>query len=561
MSRSRLVHARFAEWVKHTPDTVAVEEHGRTLTYTELDSVSDAVAHELLRRGLEPEEPVAVQIPRGAAAVVAFLATLKAGGCYVPVDPAYPAPRQRSMIEDSGCTVVLENSDIDLEMITAVPVPPAPIDQARLAYTVYTSGSTGTPKGVMVEHRNICALLDEPILGIRSGERVAQTVSMSFDVATFEIWGALCNGATLVIMPSGRDITTLADATATANLDWMFLTTGVFHLMVEHRPDALTQVRRLLAGGDVLGPEQFDRATELVQEVLINAYGPSETTTFSGLYATDKPVNHPSVPIGTAPRGETLIIDTQGGEPIGEILIGGAGVSRGYRNQPRLTAERFVPDPTSTLPGGRAYRSGDLGSQSGNLWYIHGRIDRQVKVRGHRIELPEIESTLASHPEVTAAAVRVCDDAAGDKRLAGYVSLTPNSAISGTSLLDWLSNRLPDFMIPSGLKILNTLPLDPNGKVDRSSLPPLWSSRDELPGLGQYTAPRTQTETWLAELWGSVLDIDRVGMDDNFFLLGGDSLHSMAVMAALAEAGSPVTAEEFFTNQTVRKLASLMTWE
>ena len=188
MSRSRLVHARFAEWVKHTPDTVAVEEHGRTLTYTELDSVSDAVAHELLRRGLEPEEPVAVQIPRGAAAVVAFLATLKAGGCYVPVDPAYPSPRQRSMIEDSGCTVVLENSDIDLEMITAVPVPPAPIDQARLAYTVYTSGSTGTPKGVMVEHRNICALLDEPILGIRSGERVAQTVSMSFDVATFEIW-------------------------------------------------------------------------------------------------------------------------------------------------------------------------------------------------------------------------------------------------------------------------------------------------------------------------------------------------------------------------------------
>jgi len=555
----KLVHRRFEYWASRQPNALAVIDGDTRLTYAQLDALAAALAARLIDDGVEVEDAVAVQMPRGYRVIVSFLAILKAGGCYVPVDPEYPLARQQFMKDDSGCIRTLTTKDVDAAAAAPGTAPERAVTGANLVYVVYTSGSTGQPKGVMVEHRNICAFMDEPRLGVAPGERVAQTVSIAFDVAAFEIWGALCHGGCLVIMSRGRSISELADEVRRVRPDWMFLTAGVFHLMVDHDPGALSAVGILQAGGDVLAPAQFCRAATEPRRHLYNAYGPSETTVYSALYRATPGEKLATVPIGTPPLGEHLVIDDdQSDDGMGEILIGGTGVSRGYHRRPRLTAERFIPDPDATTPGGRRYRSGDLGSISPDGAYlVHGRIDRQVKVRGHRIELAEVESVLAGHPEVEQAAVKAFS-VGTEKRLGAFVSRSKAAGASSAELLSWLRERLPAYMIPACLRVMDDIPLDPNGKVDRAALPAPWTRRADMSDLDGFLAPSTPLEKQLGTVWAETLEIDEVGVHDNYFLLGGDSLRSISLLATMAELGIEVTAEEFLGHQTIAELAELI---
>ncbi|MGC4892244.1 non-ribosomal peptide synthetase [Micromonospora sp. DT31] len=559
MGNENLVHRRFEYWVRRQPDALAVVDGDTRLTYAQLDALASTLAARLVEQGVAIEDPVAVQMARGYRVVVSFLAILKAGGCYVPVDPDYPAARQDFMKDDCGAVRTLTDADVDAAGQAARRTPPPrDLTGANLAYIVYTSGSTGRPKGVMVEHRNVCALMDEPLLGVGPGERVAQNVSISFDVAAFEIWGALCHGGCLVVMSSGRSVKELATEIRSVRPDWMFLTAGVFHLMVEHDPDALSAIGVLQAGGDVLGPAQFCRAAVEPRRGLLNAYGPSETTVYSGLYQAVPGQRLESVPIGSAPRGEHMVIAGDAPDGMGEILIGGAGVSRGYHRRPRLTAERFVPDPDAATPGGRRYRTGDLGSVAPDgSFLIHGRVDRQVKIRGFRIELPEIENVLVAHPNVGQAAVKVFHVGA-EKRLGAFVAPAGTSPVSSPAVMGWLRERLPAYMLPTYLRVLDEIPLDPNGKVDRAALPYPWARRAEMDDLDPYAEPTTPMEKHLSMVWADNLQIDEVGRHDNYFLLGGDSLRVISLLAQLGEAGYPITAEEFLGNQTVAELAEFL---
>ncbi len=559
MQTEKLVHRRFEYWASRQPNALAVIDGDTRLTYAQLDALAAALAARLIDDGVEVEDAVAVQMPRGYRVIVSFLAILKAGGCYVPVDPEYPLARQQFMKDDSGCIRTLTTEDVDAAAAAPGTAPERAVTGANLVYVVYTSGSTGQPKGVMVEHRNICAFMDEPRLGVAPGERVAQTVSIAFDVAAFEIWGALCHGGCLVIMSRGRSISELADEVRRVRPDWMFLTAGVFHLMVDHDPGALSAVGILQAGGDVLAPAQFCRAATEPRRHLYNAYGPSETTVYSALYRVTPGEKLATVPIGTPPLGEHLVIDDdQSDDGMGEILIGGTGVSRGYHRRPRLTAERFIPDPDATTPGGRRYRSGDLGSISPDGAYlVHGRIDRQVKVRGHRIELAEVESVLAGHPEVEQAAVKAFS-VGTEKRLGAFVSRSKAAGASSAELLSWLRERLPAYMIPACLRVMDDIPLDPNGKVDRAALPAPWTRRADMSDLDGFLAPSTPLEKQLGTVWAETLEIDEVGVHDNYFLLGGDSLRSISLLATMAELGIEVTAEEFLGHQTIAELAELI---
>ncbi len=301
MQTEKLVHRRFEYWASRQPNALAVIDGDTRLTYAQLDALAAALAARLIDDGVEVEDAVAVQMPRGYRVIVSFLAILKAGGCYVPVDPEYPLARQQFMKDDSGCIRTLTTEAVDAAAAAPGTAPERAVTGANLVYVVYTSGSTGQPKGVMVEHRNICAFMDEPRLGVAPGERVAQTVSIAFDVAAFEIWGALCHGGCLVIMSRGRSISELADEVRRVRPDWMFLTAGVFHLMVDHDPGALSAVGILQAGGDVLAPAQFCRAATEPRRHLYNAYGPSETTVYSALYRVT-PGESASSPTRTPPR-------------------------------------------------------------------------------------------------------------------------------------------------------------------------------------------------------------------------------------------------------------------
>ncbi|UYM03648.1 non-ribosomal peptide synthetase [Solicola gregarius] len=556
-----VIHYRVGHWVRRTPDSPAIVDGDTVLSYAELDARAASVAARLASDGVAIEDSVAVQIPRGHRAAVAFLGVLKAGARYVPVDPSYPPDRQRFMCDDSDSARTVTEEYVDAAVAEPAPEPRHEVVGSNAAYAVYTSGSTGSPKGVIVEHRNVCAFLDEPRLGVRPGETVAQNVSISFDVATFEIWGALCNGACLVILAGGRSIAELAADIRRVRPDWMFLTAGVFHLMVDHDLDALASVGTLQAGGDVLAPSQWMRASAATRRGLFNAYGPSETTVYSALYRADPSEQlGTSVPIGFPPVGERLALGG-GGDPqqgTGEILIGGAGVSRGYHRRPRLTAERFVPDPDSPYAGARRYRSGDLGSVDADGAYrMHGRIDRQVKVRGYRIELAEIESVLCAHPDVRQAAA-VTFDVGAEKRLGLFASPSRPGAVSSTELRSWLRDALPAYMIPAHVQVIDDIPLDGNGKVHRAALPSPWTRRVDVTGLGPPARPSSALEQQLCELWADTLQIDEVGVDDNYFLLGGDSLRSISLLANLTELGFAVTADEFVAHQSVGELAGLL---
>ncbi|RSM85956.1 amino acid adenylation domain-containing protein [Kibdelosporangium aridum] len=567
MTLPELVRAQ----IRVRPEAPAVSASGARITYRELDDWSDAVARKLMACGITTGDRVAVTARRSLAYPAAVLGVLKAGAVYVPVDRSYPAERQRFLLADAAVAALVTWEDdegppnLPVIRIGASPQsaegPELPdTREDDLAYVMYTSGSTGSPKGVMVEHRQIVDLVSaDERLHVRPGERVAMLAPVSFDASTFELWNTLCRGGELVVLPEEAfSVAELSAWLRDFSPDWIFLTTGLFHTLVDHEPDALKSVGRLITGGDVLSTRHLRTAAGYVRHAVYAAYGPTETTTFATLHRIDPSKIDGSAPLGTPLSGTEIHLLDRELQPIaagevGEICIGGPGVARGYLGQPELTAERFVTDPRT---GHRLYRSGDLGGwRPDGVLEFHGRKDRQVKIRGHRVEPNEIESHLSEHPGVGSALVEAVEDASGSKRLVAYIVPARGAMPAQDRLRQWITDRLPAYMEPATIVLLESAPLDANGKPDRARLPYPFTRRDELPGLPDYFEPDTDVERQIATAMAEALDLDRVGMDDNFNLLGGDSLRSMDVLAKLRAAGVEVPAREFFGTPTPAALA------
>lgn len=580
--QSRSVPELFEGQALQSPDAVALLFHDRELTYRELNQKANRIAHRLRRLGVKRGSRVGLCIERSPELVSGILGILKVGAAYVPLDPDYPEQRFAFMMEDSGVSLVLSHVstarcidpfrgkitelcvDSQVENLEDESSENEPSDATAedLAYVMYTSGSTGNPKGVMVTHRAITRLVRNTDYCDFGVDQIFLLLApISFDASTFEVWGPLLNGARLAIMPPGApSLDELGAAIRRHGVTTLWLTAGLFHLMVDHRPQDLRGIRQLLAGGDVLSPRHVERALAALDGgTVINGYGPTESTTFACCFrmTADYQVSG-SIPIGQPISSTQVhILDSMlRAVPTGvsgELFIGGDGLALGYLNQPELTRERFIADPFSTEPGARLYRTGDRARQraDGNIEFL-GRLDRQVKIAGYRIEPGEIEAILAEHPLIRQAVVDATEDPSGQKRLAAYFVPVNSGGLDVEELKRFVVDRLPAFMIPSSFTALEQLPLSPNGKVDRALL--AEARRVDRPE-GSSVPPGTPLEQTIARVWSTVLH-RLVGLNDNFFDLGGSSLQLIEVHSELQRVlASELPITDLFEFSTVRALA------
>jgi amino acid adenylation domain-containing protein len=559
------VHQLFEQQVASSPDAIALIFDNQQLTYSQLNARADQLAHQLLDLGVGPDIIVAVCLERSVELIVALLAILKAGGAYLPLDPAWPQERRALLLAETLCAVLITADGAQRLRITAASLSAPTL--RPLAYISYTSGSTGTPKGVAIEHQAILRLVD-PINGFHLGDGAAvlQLAPVAFDAATFEIWGPLLHGGTLVLAPAGTpSLAELATCLNQRRITTLWLTAGLFHAMVDAELESLAGVPQVLAGGDVLHPASVRRLLAAFPpgHALINGYGPTENTTFTCCQrlGSDAPLTMAEVPIGTPIANTTVRVLDPSGQicPIGipgELHIGGAGLARGYLNNPELTAETFIADPFSDDPSARLYKSGDLVSWNpdGTLAF-HGRIDQQIKLRGFRIEPGEIEANLLTHPGVAQAAVLLRHDDPANPRLIAYWVAQPCTADrpSAEQLRSFLAQRLPSYMVPSAFVALEVLPLTTNGKLDRKALPaPSFSGDPE-----QRVAPCTDLEHQLHAIWAAVLAQADFGITDNFWVVGGHSLAAAGLVAQIGQQlGRSIPVEAIFRFPTISEQAN-----
>ncbi|MEM9926975.1 MAG: amino acid adenylation domain-containing protein, partial [Cyanobacteria bacterium P01_D01_bin.50] len=645
--RDKCVHQIFEEQVQKTPDNIALVWENQTFTYDELNIKANQLADHLRSLGVKPETRVGIYLERSLEAIIGILAILKAAGIYVPLDPAYPQERLSFMLEDAGVEFLITqqslgdvallrlytgdviNIDTDWEIINQNSCENLinSITPENLAYIMYTSGSTGIPKGVCTTHRGIVRLVKSSnYVNLSAEEIILQAAPISFDASTFEIWGALLNGGKLVLLPTEKpSLKELGETLEKYHISTLWLTAGLFHLMVDEQIQSLKGVRQLLAGGDIISPIHAQKLQQIYPNCqLINGYGPTESTTFACCYRV--PSKHPvdkSIPIGYPISNTQVYILDNNLQPVpigvpGELYISGDGLARGYLNRPELTAEKFIPNPffegktsprhllqvdgsrynggnprnalprepfrqslmgetpKTALPhqrsgspspllnkergagaGVRLYKTGDKVRylSDGTIEYL-GRFDNQVKIRGFRVELGEVEAALSQHPQVQEAVVIVQNQENIQRLIAYYVSneeiinnnLTPN-------LRSFLSDKLPEYLIPSIFIYLPKLPLTANGKVNRRALP----LPDVTISENEFVNPTNLLETTLAQIWTDILRVEKVGINDNFFELGGDSILAIQIISRANQAGIQITPKQLFQHQTIAELAAVAT--
>ncbi|WP_266167852.1 non-ribosomal peptide synthetase [Dyella subtropica] len=569
----------FSAQAARTPDAIAAVAGTHTLSYRELDRRANQLAHHLQELGVGADVLVGLCVERSFELLIATLGILKAGAAYLPLDPDYPAERLVHMLNESMAPVLVTQEslvdrlpthwgvqtllDADRDAIAQQPdsAPAHTTQPDHLAYVIYTSGSTGTPKGIAVTQRNVVELALDRRWGDGSQQRVLMHSPQVFDASTYEIWAPLLSGNQIVIAPPGKtDTQVLAEVITQQHVSALFLTTALFRLLADEQPQCFANVRTVWSGGEAASPRDFQQVLDRCpQTQVVHVYGPTETTTFVTCYPMRAPFRvGASVPIG-APMDNTqaYVLDAAlrpvpVGVP-GELYIAGSGLARGYLQRPALSAERFVANPYGT-PGSRMYRTGDLvrWRADGVLDFV-GRSDHQVKIRGFRIELGEIEAALRELPSVQHAAVIAREDRPGHKQLVGYVVCAAGHTPEPAALRLALSARLPEYMVPSAVVLLDALPLTVNGKLDTRALPvPDFSPR----GQREASTPQEQT---LASLFAEVLGLERVGIDDSFFDLGGDSIRAIQLKARAQRAGIGFELAALFDHQTVAALAAVAT--
>ena len=577
------IHELFAAVAVEFADQVAVSFKDRSLTYRELNEHANQLAHHLRNEcGVETGALVGLLVERSERMIVAILAILKAGAAYVPVDVSDPQVRIAQVLHDARAQALLIDSkmlsyiesfdgpifelDLQLESLAGYSTDNVANNATAndLAYVMYTSGSTGIPKGVQITHRGVVRLVKEAnYVTLSEQEVVLQMAPLSFDASTFEIWGALLNGARLVLMPEQRpSLDELAQALEQQQVTTLWLTASLFNLVVDENVRILKPVRQLLAGGDALSLEHVRRVRdELPGCELINGYGPTESTTFACCYHISAGLDYTTVPIGRPVSNTEVYVLDDDMRPVptgvaGELYIGGDGLARGYHHLPALTAEKFIPNPFSRKPGACLFKTGDRARHlaTGSIEFL-GRKDHQVKLRGFRIELEEIEFYLSSHPAVSTAIVQLDANGNGEKRLVAAVVQRDGEVVSGEQLRLYLGARVPAYMIPAVVVALDHVPLTANGKLDRQALRKLAANNHEVERV--YVAPRTENEQKLADCWASVLKRGPISIDDNFFTLGGDSMHAIQAVSRARQSGLSFSIQDLFESQTIRELASV----
>ncbi|MBD2528170.1 non-ribosomal peptide synthetase [Nostoc flagelliforme FACHB-838] len=579
------IHQLFEAQVEKTPDAIALIFNNQHLSYRDLNSRANQLAQHLQSLGIGAETLVGICIERSLEMVVALLAILKAGGAYVPLDPGYPQERLAFMLSDTQVSILLTQK----ELVAKLPIHTAfvicldadwheiaenkkdnlttSITADNLAYVMYTSGSTGTPKGVSVIHRGVVRLVKETnYVYLTPEEVILQLAPISFDASTFEIWGCLLNGGRLIIYPSHTpSLEELGQIIQQYQVTTLWLTAGLFHLIVDEKLDALKSLRQLLAGGDVLSVPHVQKFLQTIENCqLINGYGPTENTTFTCCHPITAPLQlGVSIPIGRPIANTQVYILDNNLQPVsigeaGELYISGDGLARGYLNRPDLTAKKFIFHSFDSNLATRLYKTGDLARylSDGNIEFL-GRIDNQVKIRGFRIELGEIEREIAQHPDVREIVVLARQDETHEKHLTAYIVPQYNSGYTHSKLRSFLQQRLPDYMMPSAFVMLESLPLTANGKVDRHKLP---APSRERPQLEQaYISPQTDLERLLAGILSDLLKIDRVGIDDNFFDLGATSISILQVAVRVQQKlNIELSAVKLFQYSTIGSLTKYL---
>ncbi len=582
------------ECAKKYPGKTAVSFHGRKLTHKDLYESSNKLAKILLDNNIKKGDIIGLALDRSPEMIISLLAILKAGAAYIPLDPEYPKDRVEFMLKDSSAKILLTSKKYHNHFISAASEiliedalakfdsysPESPVVEADgndLAYVLYTSGSTGKPKGVQISHYNLVNFLlsmqKEP--GMNADDKILTVTTISFDIAGLELYLPLISGAEIILTNSdtAKDGRLLFDLVKNEGVTFMQATPYTWRMMLEAGWQQLLPLK-ILCGGEALPKDLVNKLTVRSSE-LWNMYGPTETTIWSTIKLIEsneditigKPIANTQVYI--LDEGLNNLIDGS----TGEIFIAGDGVAKGYLNRPELTAERFIDNPFSGKPGDKMYRTGDLGrfKENGDIQCL-GRIDHQVKVRGYRIELEEIEHALVKQDDIKEAVVIAREDTPGDPRLVGYIVLAAeNSQIDlRTQINNWqqaLLAVLPEYMVPDDFVLMPSIPITPNGKTDRKSLPK--PDYNLINRLGEYIAPRTDVEQQLAEIWQELMGLEKVSVIDNFFALGGRSLVAVQIMARIEKlTGKRLPLATLFEHSTIERLAvrlnvdsKSITWE
>ncbi|MGD9632020.1 MAG: amino acid adenylation domain-containing protein [Pirellulales bacterium] len=553
--RDKCIHELFEEHAKSAPDRVAIWCGDRSFTYRHANQRANQLARFLMGFGVTQGTVVAICVDRSCEMVIGLLAILKAGGAYLPLSPEDPVQRLKSILDDANATVLVTSqnyhhifSELRLQFVLVDSIEkeidgleaddlPCETVATDLAYVMHTSGSTGKPKGTSIAHRGVVRLVrNTNYVHIATADKFLQLAPLAFDASTFEIWGALLNGATLAIAPPGAlSLAEISDCIQGFGITILWLTAGLFQQMVDYQLEGFRGVQQLLAGGDVLSAEHVKRVLgKLPGCRVINGYGPTENTTFTSCCPMVRPEEvTANVSLGRPIANTRVYILNEALElqPIGipgELFAGGDGLAIGYWRQPLLTQTRFVPHPYSEEPGDRLYRTGDRvrWRPDGTVEFL-GRLDQQVKIRGYRVEPGEVQEALKSHPGVLQVVVNTEESATGEKRLVAYVVPVEAGNLTISELHEFLATKIPRYMLPASYVLIEALPLTQNGKIDRRALCCLQT----VAKTAVLGGPRSDLEAQLCGLWKELLRVDQVGIHDSFFALGGNSLTAIQFVA------------------------------